>query len=474
MINNERTKGDHVTTTANEPGTARSPGVTYQELLDADTHPVPAVLRLESPRFLGDADISIERYTSKAWHDQEVQRLWMRVWQMACREEEIARPGDYIIYEIAHLSFLVLRTKTGAIKAYPNACLHRGRKLKDYDGHCSELRCNFHGFAWDHDGNLKDVPGRWDFPHIDDAEFHLPEVRTGTWGGFVFINPDPHAEPLADFVREIAEQFDPVWDLRNYYIEAHVAKVIRANWKIAQEAFSEAFHVVATHPQIMVNLGDTTSQVDVWENCSRVITPGGTTSPHLNWTPTDEQMLRAMLDIREDQDCPLSPAEGQSVRAYAASLSREAWRKVVGDRVDQMSDAEFMDSIDYTLFPNLHPWGAFNRICYRFRPNGDDHRSSIMECYYLSPVPADGVRPAPAPIHWLEEHETFTDAPEIGMLGKVFNQDLFNMRHVQTGLETTFKPGITLANYMESKVRWFHQKLGEWVQADATPVSIRK
>ena len=70
------------------------------------------------------------------------------------------------------------------------------------------------------------------------------------------------------------------------------------------------------------------------------------------------------------------------------------------------------------------------------------------------------------PIHWLEEHETFADAQELGMLGKVFDQDLFNMPRVQQGLETTFKPGVTLANYQEAKVRWLHRLLGEWVEAD--------
>ena len=122
-----------------------------------------------------------------------------------------------------------------------------------------------------------------------------------------------------------------------------------------------------------------------------------------------------------------------------------------------MSDAELMDSIDYTVFPNFHPWGAFNRIVYRFRPNGDDHRSSIMECIFLAPF--SGERPPNVPVHFLEEHETFTDAPELGMLGKVFNQDLFNMARVQQGLETTRKPGVTLGNYQESKIRWLHDKL---------------
>ena len=128
-----------------------------------------------------------------------------------------------------------------------------------------------------------------------------------------------------------------------------------------------------------------------------------------------------------------------------------------------------MDSIDYTVFPNMHPWGAFNRITYRFRPNGDDHRSSIMEVFFLSPF--TGERPPPAKEHKLGVDDPWTDAPELGMLAKVFEQDVFNMAKVQKGLETTRKPGATFSNYQESKIRWLHALLGEWVDG-GTPVSV--
>ena len=449
--------------TVAEPRLARSPGITYQQLLDDDTHPVPDVLRLESPRFLGNTDIPIERYTSREWHRAEVDRLWMRVWQFACREEHIPNAGDYIVYDIANLSFIVIRTTTGAIKAYPNACLHRGRKLKDYDGSCSEIRCAFHGFAWALDGALADVPAPWDFPHVDDRrddDFHLPECAVGTWAGFVFINPDPNASPLKDFIGEMADQFT-VWDLESRYVEAHVTKIIEANWKITQEAFCEAYHVSGTHPQILPYLGDTNSQIDVWDTFARVLTPGGTPSPLLEQRPTEEEMLRSMLDVRVDQEAPIALGDGQTARAAAAGAARDRWRPIVGDRVDEMSDAELMDSLDYTLFPNFHPWGAFNRIVYRFRPNGDDHRSAIMEVLFLSPF--KGERPPPAKVRALGVDEPWTTATELGMLAKVFDQDTFNMSKVQRGLETTFKPGITLASYQESKIRWLHEVLGEWV-----------
>ena len=135
------------------------------------------------------------------------------------------------------------------------------------------------------------------------------------------------------------------------------------------------------------------------------------------------------------------------------------WRPAVGDMVDRMSDAEMDDSFYYTLFPNFHPWGAFNRITYRFRPNGDDHETSIMECYFMAPFGESEPRPAPAPIHWLDFDDPWTDAPEFGMLARVFSQDVFNLPKVQKGLKTMQKPGVTLANYQETKIRHAHHLL---------------
>ena len=435
----------------------RSPGLTYQQLLDQDTRPVPPVLRLQSPRDFGDADIAIDRYISKDWHDQEVEHLWRRVWQFACREEDIPTPGDHYRYDIAGLSFLVVRTEAGTIKAYPNACLHRGRMLKEFDGHASELRCAFHGFCWNLDGSLKDVPARWDFPHVKDDHFALPELPVGLWAGFVFINPDQQCAPFDEFIKDMRDQFQR-WDLGKLYKQAHVAKIMPANWKIAQEAFCEAYHVNGTHPQIMRGIGDINSQVDVWDNCARVITPSLTPSPLLDYALSEQDVVRAMLDIPDGDPVPPLP-EGMSPRAWSAAMSREGLRADAGALVDEYCDAEMVDNLDYTVFPNFHPWGAFNRITYRFRPNGNDHRSSIMECIMLAPF--QGERPAPAEIRWLKPDEPWSSA--LGFLGKVFDQDAFNMPKVQQGLEATYKPGITLANYQESKVRWLHHTLGEWV-----------
>jgi phenylpropionate dioxygenase-like ring-hydroxylating dioxygenase large terminal subunit len=436
----------------------------YQDLLDTDTHEVPVSLRRTSTAQFDDTDIPVTRYTTREFHDLEVERLWRRVWQFACREEELPHVGSFVVYDIAHLSFIIMRTAPDTIKAYVNACLHRGRQLKDHHGRCTELRCSYHGFAWALDGRLADVPARWDFPHVHDDEFGLPEAQVAVWQGFVFINPDPAAAPFAEFAAGLDEHFDR-WNLRDRYIQAHVSKVVRANWKVVQEAFSEAYHVNATHPQTLVYLDDVSSQVDVWTNFARVITAAATASPLLYWTPTPEEVLRHLLDVREDEPTPFPVPEGTDARALLASITRARMRAVVGDEpgtgVDTWSDAEYLDNIYYTLFPNFHPWGAFNRIVYRFRPNGDDHTTAIMDVYFLSPF--RGERPAPAPTTHLGPDQPWTDAPELGMLAKVFEQDTFNLPKVQKGLRQTVKPGITLGHYQESKVRWLQHRLAEWL-----------
>ena len=241
-------------------------------------------------------------------------------------------------------------------------------------------------------------------------------------------------------------------------IQAHVAKVMPCNWKIAQEAFCEAYHVNGTHPQILRSLGDVNSQVDIWENCARVVTPSATHSPLLNYQVSDADMLRTFMDLDHDAPVPDLPT-GTTVRSFLANAARERMRPDGGAKVDEYCDAEMVDSIDYTLFPNFHPWGAFNGIVYRFRPNGDDHRSAIFECYILAPF--QGERPPPAELHWLGEDDKWSSA--LGYLGKVFDQDAFNMPKVQRGLETTYQSGVLLSGYQESKIRWLHHKLSEWV-----------
>ena len=442
----------------------RSPGPSWQDVLDQDSRPVPDFLRAESPYLNGFGDIPKDRYLSREWHEKEKACLWSRVWQFACREEQIPEVGSYIVYEIADQSYLVTRVSEDEIKAYPNVCLHRGRLLKTYDGRCSEFRCPYHGFAWHLDGELKHIPAEWDFPHLEarSDDMALPEVKVGTWAGFVFINPDPEAESLQDFLGEEILRHFARWDLENRYIQAHVSKIVNCNWKIANEAFSEGFHVNATHPQGMTYTGDPQSQVDIWGNTARNISPKGIPCPLLPFVPTEEQMLRDALDVREGEPLPIPFEDGETMRAALSRAGRERFRDSFGDRVDDLTDAEFLDAWVYTVFPNFMPWGAFNRIFYRFRPNGDEYESCIFEIFYLAPFSGD--RPPPATETKLGPSDPWTDAPELEKLAMVAEQDTFNMQRVHQGLKVLRREGVLLSRYQESIVRWRQDLIQEYVE----------
>lgn len=434
--------------------TDRSPGPSYQDLLDLDTKPVPGFLRAQSDHDFGTADIPARFYFDPALAVLEKERIWRRMWQFACREEEIPAVGDTNVYDIADLSILLVRTAPDMIKGYYNACLHRGRQLRAESGPVHELQCQFHGFCWTLEGELKRVPARWDFPHVSEERFSLPQVRVDTWGGFVFVCLDDATEPLPEYLGRLTELDH--WDLAGRYIEAQVRKTLPCNWKVAQEAFMESLHVVTTHPQLLQGIGDANSQYDVWGWISRAITPRGTPSPHLNYEPTEQQVFDAMMGIGLDDPSVLNLTGDQRARTVIGTATRERLRDTVGDRVADLSDSECVDTFFYTAFPNFHPWGSYNRTCYRFRPNGNDPETCLMDVLVLSPF--QGERPPPAPVRRLGLDESFLDATELGQLARVFYQDEYNVGFVQKGLHTLVenKPGVTFSAYQETKIRHFY------------------
>jgi phenylpropionate dioxygenase-like ring-hydroxylating dioxygenase large terminal subunit len=456
-------------TVVHEPlpgGAARCPAPSVQEYLDRDRHAVPAALRRESYVYLGSEDLPKQTYTSRAFHELEVERMWSRAWQIACREEDLAQPGDTVVYDLADSSVLLVRTADGRIKGYYNSCLHRGTALRSVDGNVRELRCPFHGFAWTLDGALHEVPAEWDFPHVDRQRFRLPEVRTATWAGFVFVNREPESESLQAYLEDLPDHF-ATWPLEDRFTGAHVVKVMNANWKVVLEAFLESFHTPFTHPQL-VALGDINTEYDIYpgrRHYSRAITPNGVPSPVA--ANLDERgTYEAYFGIRAKSvgsDHPELP-EGKTAREFLADVLRQRLSDRTGVDLSHISDAEALDAIMYFVFPNVIIWPGYALPnVFRFRPNGNDVDSSIMDVLQLWPYPRDRPRPEPAKVHVLAPDEPWASAAELGSLGPVLDQDTANMPKLQKGLKAGGKPGITLANYQEARIRHFHQVLDAYL-----------
>ena len=195
-------------------------------------------------------------YLSQAFADAEAEHLWPRVWQVACREEEIASPGNYIAYDIVDDSIIVARGQDGTIRAFHNVCPHRGRRLVGRAGTAREFVCGYHGWRWNLDGSNSKVVDRADWQDcISDEELKLQSVRVASWGGFVFINMDPDCEPLETFLAPVIERCE-AFEFDRLRFRWYRTVEFPTNWKVMLEGFNEAYHVQQTHPQFLEFLED--------------------------------------------------------------------------------------------------------------------------------------------------------------------------------------------------------------------------
>ncbi len=444
------------------------PEPSIQAMLDAETRPVPDVLRDCGTARVPARPIDRARYTSPSFAAREAARLWPRAWQMACRIEDIPEPGDYVVYTVGALSFLVTRVSSTEIAAHVNACLHRGRMLREADGHATEFRCPFHGFSWNLDGSCRSVVNSWDFPHVDRETFRLPRAHVATWGGFVFINPSPEPEPFDGFLEFLPAHYATRgWDLSARVKAVHVRKHHRCNWKVALEAFIESFHVTETHRSAMSYLGDAMTQYDVWEGArtTRMISPRGLASP--NGPPrSEEEVFRAGLRpaLGAAADAMELPA-GQTARAALADMRRQALM-AEGLDVADATDCELIDTIQYHVFPNLVLWAGWGSyLVYRFLP-GATADACTMEIMFLLPVAPGKTVQAAREARDLGPDDSHGLAPELGGFAAVFDEDMSNLAALQKGLNAMATTGPVTGLVQEARIRHFHACLDAFMAED--------
>lgn len=460
----------------------RHPSESYEDVLERDTRAIPDHLRQGPTRDLGDEGIPVSNYFDPGYFAKEVRHMWLKVWQWACREEDIPNAGDVFVYENVGKSVIVARQRDGSIKAFYNSCLHRGRRLVDESGHKVDLRCKYHGMAWHCDGKFKYNPIEWDFPQFKQRDMGLPELLVDTWGGFVFVNFDVSAKPLAHYIQPLADHFES-YDFANRYKAAHVSKVVPCNWKVMAEAFMESHHTVATHPQLAPFLGDVNSQYDILSDyVTRQFTATGVLSPMLadrNLTdmdilkameatggsqPSDEEDNKPKNNARDTPDAPETLEEGVTARIFACQVTRQALQAEDGWDYSDVSDAEIIDALLYNLFPHMNFWASYApNVVYRWRPNGLDPETSIMDVIILKRVPKDGPRPAPVKEHRLSLEENWSSSPMLGSLGPVFEQDMGNLPQVQEGLRSSGTGVVNFGLYSEMRIRLLHKLIDQMI-----------
>ncbi|MEY2925535.1 MAG: hypothetical protein RL367_12 [Pseudomonadota bacterium] len=455
-------------------GTARSPGISWLDLMEIDGRPAPDCLKQESYQYRGSQPIDTARYTSEDFAALERAKMWPNVWQFAARDEDMPEPGDYVVYENAGRSFLISRQEDGSVKAYHNVCLHRGRKLRTQDGTADQFQCPFHGFTWNKDGSFSQMPCAWDFPNLTREDLTLPEAETARWGGYIFVRENAGGPSIEEFLAPLPEHFKR-WRHEECTTVIWVAKTVAANWKVTMEAFMESWHTVITHPQILPFTGDCKSAYWTWgDNVNVNLVPFGIMSPHVNPDGKTEQWIvdqfikfngRSGDNYDTENPMAVNVPDGMTARLALGSAMRKGYAEQTGHDLEGATDAELLDGLVYNVFPNFAPWGGYMpNIVYRFRP-GKTPDTCLMEVRILARVKKGEPVPHGVPMRMLGEDEKWTACAEIGVLGDVFEQDMENLPFVQDGLKCSKNGLVNLADYQEIRIRQFHDTLNKYLGA---------
>lgn len=362
--------------------------------------------------------VATGRYTDADFLALERAHLFARQWLLAAHADELAKPGAYRLWDRAGEPILIVRGRDDRIRAFYNACQHRGAPVvRESSGRSPKLVCKYHAWTYDLDGHLLAVPDEEDFTDLDKACLGLKPVRCETWGGFVFVNLDGGAPPLLETlapVRPGMAQFGPD-TLR--FIDRHTIR-LECNWKAAMDAFLEVYHLKFIHP-------NTVNQLLDHRRTTISLLPGG-----------HSQMVSAK---REDG----------AVSGFGVG--------VVPD-IPTISDLPREANLSYMIFPNvITPTDTTGFPFLQFWPV--DERTTEMEISWYVADWGEGEMPD----FW----KSF-----VGIFDLVLDEDTQNLSWIQRSMESPGFEGMRF-NYQERRLYYFHECIDEAIGAERVPARCR-
>jgi nitrite reductase/ring-hydroxylating ferredoxin subunit len=430
--------------------------------------------------------IPTEAYVSEAYARAEGEKLWPKVWQVACRAEEVSKVGDYVTYDILDESIIVVRTAADRIQAFYNVCQHRGRRLTEGCGHTAQFYCRFHGWRFELNGENAFVldPEDWQGALTKD-NLRLKSVKCDTWGGWVWINMDPNCEPLLDYLNPAAQMLNPfefdkmrfTWRQWMYY---------PCNWKTGLEAFNESYHAAISHPQltewgafkhwsrgegrhgwhgVLGPRGDSAgagvgspNQIRLKVGQDPRVTPFEMAETLWNtcFGVTTPTIVNAARRLREELPDDVTP--DKVLEHLMESIRRDdAARGVTWPDIDPAHLAEA--GVDWHVFPNMVILPAPTyALCYRTRPNGYDPNSCIFEAFALARF-AEGEEPE---TDWVYAPDASEERWRL-----ILSQDFGNMKEVQKGMHSRGFSGSRPNPLEETAVTHFHRTLARYMGTGA-------
>lgn len=441
-----------------------------------------------SSQSVRDDFFSKRDYISEDFARLEQEYLWPNIWQIACRAEEIPNPGDVINYDIADDSVMVLRNAEGELRAYFNACPHRGRRLISQGACVKQIQCRFHGWRWNLEGQNVFVLDRHDWDGaLRDEDIQLRKVHVAEWQGFVFINMAEEPEPLEKFLDPINTLLDSFeFGKMNYRWYKTVR--LNCNWKTVVEAFNEGYHVAQTHPQLLEYFNDYTYS----RNFGRHSAFGYPAYPPVQQSPrldrdAPEDYRSLVLAYVEEFDKNLmamvTPRAYEAAQRLRTEVSPEAgpeevlgkWAQWTMETAEQEGAGwppvtpEVLEQshADWHLFPNtvfLHG-NVDGLLWYRARPYGGDPNQCLFDIWSF-------VRYAPGKQPPLQR-EYYDNWRDYDGWGRILKQDFVNLEEVQRGMRVRSFKGSRTNPKQERAVSNFHRVLHQFIEEQIAKTSDR-
>lgn len=418
--------------------------------------------------------IPTDRYTSQDFVNRERAAIWMRVWQIVGRVDELAQAGDFKEYRIFDQSFVVMRGNDGTIRGFVNACRHRGNPLFEGQGHAKQrIVCQYHLWSYDQQGTLRGCSK----PEIDKDAYGLHEVPVDTFAGFIFLNPDPNAAPLRDFLGEDVIRILEPYHLDQMTTVLNVREALDCNWKVVMDAFEEGYHVSGIHPQLLRVLVIDPTKVKYRFLDKHSIAVAPFEIAHVEGMGPEKQVegimelpetfpgvvrvlprFTELVDENRTADGTLVFPEGVTGRTLLQQATRDTLSRD-GLDVDGLTDAQMSDNHGWVLFPNFFMTiraGEATVIMSTPHPDGDPNRCIWHITSFM----------------WLpEEHRSafaadLIDVREPGSFKyfEALQQDYEQMPRQQTGLRNARLDHMALVNE-EVVIAHYHSVIDRYLAA---------
>jgi len=191
--------------------------------------------------------LNANTYTNPEFLDLENRQLFEKQWQMVGHVDQLSNIGDQFICQIGRIPLVILRNQDNQFKAFHNVCRHRAGPLAVANGNNKVLRCKYHGWTYNLDGNLQSAPEMQSTPNFDICQHHLPQAFLETWQGFIFVAISLPSLSLAETLKGIKQHIKPI-DLSSMTFSHRDEYVIQCNWKVYMDNYLEGYHLPHVHP----------------------------------------------------------------------------------------------------------------------------------------------------------------------------------------------------------------------------------